>query len=32
LVQGLVVEDLGGDTGTVNWRVGVERPDEDLNL
>jgi len=32
LVQSLVVENLGGDTGTVNGRVGVERSDEDLDL
>jgi hypothetical protein len=32
LVQGGVVEDLGCDTGTVDWRVGVERSDEDLDL
>ena len=32
LVQGGVVHDSGGDTGTVNGRVGVEGTDENLDL
>ena len=32
LVQRRVIEDLGGNAGTVNGRVGIERPDEDLDL
>ena len=32
LVQRRVVEDLGGDAGTVDGRVGVERAHEDLDL
>ena len=31
-VQGRVVQDLGGDSGTMDWRVGVERSYEDLDL
>ena len=27
-----IIEDLGGNTGAVNGRVGVQRTDEDLNL
>jgi hypothetical protein len=32
LVERGVVEDLRGDAGTVDWRVGVQRTDEDLDL
>ena len=32
LVQLSIVHDSGGDTGTVDGRVGVERADEDLEL
>ena len=31
-VQPAVVEDRRRDTCTVHWRVGVERPDKDLDL
>lgn len=32
LVQGRVIQDLGGNAGTVDGRVGVQRADEDLDL
>jgi hypothetical protein len=32
LVQRLIVEDLGGNTGTVYRRVGVKGSDENLDL
>ena len=32
LVESRAVEDLGGDAGTVNGRVGVQRSDDDLEL
>ena len=32
LVQGRIVENLGRDAGSVDWRVGVERSDEDFDL
>lgn len=32
LVQGGVVEDLRGDTGSMDWRVGVERAHKNLDL
>lgn len=32
LVEGWVIEDLGGDAGAVDRRVRVERADEDLDL
>ena len=32
LVELWGVEDLGGDAGTVDWRVGVEWADDDLDL
>jgi len=32
LIQSRAIEDLGGDPGTVNWRVGIKWPDKDFDL
>jgi len=32
LVQRRIVQDLGSDAGTVDWRIRVQWPDEDLEL
>lgn len=32
LIQGRAMEDLGGDSGTMHWGIGIKWPDKDFNL
>jgi len=32
LIQNRAIEDLGGDSGTVHWRIGIKWSDEDFDL
>lgn len=32
LIQSRAIEDLGRDSGTVHWRVGIKWPDKDFDL
>lgn len=32
LIKSRVIEDLGRNSGTVHWRVGIKWPDEDFDL